>query len=134
MSSRYALCSTFAPGNRFALVGTKVRKVNKFVQASLALCLCLVKCGRLQIFDVGSSDLVEEMEAHEGAVWGLSLTPDRRGVVTGSADKTVKFWEFELMSPSEGAQGGGKRSGGQAVNTVREQEAAAFRNHKVLGL
>jgi len=78
-------------------------------------CLCLVKCGHLQIFDVGSSDMVEEVEAHEGPVWGISLTPDRRGVVTGSADKTVKFWEFELTSPNKGAHGG-KRSGGQLFN------------------
>ncbi len=70
------------------------------------MCVCLVKSGHLQLFDVGSSELVEEVEAHEGAVWGLCLMPDKRGVVTGSADKTVKFWEFELTSGEEGSRGG----------------------------
>ena len=78
------------------------------------ICVCVgVLCGQsghLQLFDVGSSQLLEEIEAHEGAVWGLSLTPDKRGVISGSADKTVKFWEFELTSPDERTPGG-KRFG-----------------------
>ena len=57
-----------------------------------------VQSGHLQLFDISSSSLLEEIPAHQGAIWGLSLFPDKRGVVTGSADHTVKFWEFELVS------------------------------------
>lgn len=62
------------------------------------------------------------MDAHHGALWSLCLAPDQvpqtpaaftldrpetefqnkcnflqRGLVTGGADKTVKFWDFELV-------------------------------------
>lgn len=33
--------------------------------------------GKLQIFDVGSGGLLEEVEAHTGAVWSVSMSPDR---------------------------------------------------------
>ncbi len=63
----------------------------------------------MQVFDLSSSSLLEEIAAHEKAVWAMSLYPDKRGVATGSADHTVKFWEFELVSSGSEAQGGGKK-------------------------
>lgn len=33
--------------------------------------------GKLQIFDVGSGGLLEEVEDHTGAVWSVSMSPDR---------------------------------------------------------
>lgn len=33
--------------------------------------------GKLQIFDVGSGGLLEEVEAHAGAIWSVSMSPDR---------------------------------------------------------
>ena len=50
--------------------------------------------------------MIEDIPAHNGAVWGLALSPDKRGVVSCSADKTVKFREFELVQPS--TDGGGE--------------------------
>jgi len=50
------------------------------------------KDGHVQLFDLASSDMVEDHEEHEGAVWSLAVRPDGKGIVTGSADKTVKFW------------------------------------------
>ena len=41
--------------------------------------------------------MLEEFEAHEGALWSLCVLPDKRGFVTGGADKKVKFWQFELV-------------------------------------
>ncbi|XP_062586296.1 WD repeat-containing protein 3-like [Saccostrea cucullata] len=78
MNCDYALCSVFAPGDRHIIIGTK--------------------SGKLQIFDVGSGGLLEEKEAHTGAVWSLCMSPDRRGIATGSADKSVNFWNFELIT------------------------------------
>ncbi len=51
----------------------------------------------MQVFDLSSASLLVDLQtAHSGAVWSLVLSPDKRGVVTGSADQTVKFWDFEL--------------------------------------
>ncbi|PWA15611.1 hypothetical protein CCH79_00018459, partial [Gambusia affinis] len=77
MACEYALCSLFVPGDRQIILGTKN--------------------GKLQIFDLASGSLLETVDAHSGAVWSLCLAPDQRGVISGSADKTVKFWEFELV-------------------------------------
>uniref|UniRef100_A0A672U6I7 WD repeat domain 3 n=1 Tax=Strigops habroptila TaxID=2489341 RepID=A0A672U6I7_STRHB len=76
MDCEYALCSLFVPGDRQVIVGTKT--------------------GKLQLYDLASGSLMETLDAHDGAVWSLALSPDQRGFVTGGADKCVKFWEFEL--------------------------------------
>lgn len=82
MACEYALCSLFVPGDRQIVLGTK--------------------SGQLQIFELASGSLLESVGAHHGALWSLCLAPDQRGIVTGGADKTVKFWEFELIK-DEGA-------------------------------
>eukprot|EP00731_Ephydatia_muelleri_P031880 Em0023g387a len=83
MPSGYALSSIFVPGDRHALIGTKT--------------------GELQLFDIAAGTQLETVSAHQGAVWSISMAPDKRGFVTGSADHEVKFWEFELVS-DEGGQ------------------------------
>ncbi|XP_041858457.1 WD repeat-containing protein 3 [Melanotaenia boesemani] len=77
MACEYALSSLFVPGDRQIILGTK--------------------SGKLQIFELASGSLLEAVDAHNGALWSICLAPDQRGIVTGSADKTVKFWEFELI-------------------------------------
>lgn len=84
MSSEYSLCSTFVPGDRHCIVGTK--------------------SGKVQIFDIASNTLLETVDAHQGAVWSLILMPDNRGLITGSADQEVRFWDFELMVDPEYSQ------------------------------
>ncbi|KAI0212489.1 WD repeat-containing protein 3 [Lamellibrachia satsuma] len=81
MSCDYALTSLFAPGDRHVIIGTKG--------------------GKLQIFDVAAGTLLETIDAHQGAVWSVSLSPDKRGIVSGSADHDVKFWDFELITDEE---------------------------------
>ncbi|XP_078001566.1 WD repeat-containing protein 3-like [Glandiceps talaboti] len=77
MKCGYALCSMFVPGDRHCVIGNKA--------------------GKLEICDIASGNSLECVDAHDGAVWSLALTPDKKGFVTGSADHTVKFWEFELV-------------------------------------
>lgn len=81
MQCDYALCSTFVPGDRHCIIGTK--------------------SGKLQLFDIAGSVKLEDVDAHQGAVWSICLAPDQRGFVSGSADKEVKFWEFELVADSD---------------------------------
>ncbi|CAN8098696.1 unnamed protein product [Discula destructiva] len=73
----YALCCSFLPGDKVIVVGTKN--------------------GDLELFDVTSASLIDSVSAHEGAIWSLHVHPDGRAVVTGSADKTAKFWDFKIV-------------------------------------
>ncbi|KAK9461400.1 WD40-repeat-containing domain protein [Lipomyces oligophaga] len=73
----YALTSAFLPGDTIIVVGTKE--------------------GKIEIFDVASSTLMDTIDAHEGALWSLQTSPDGKSIVTGSADKTVKFWEIRVI-------------------------------------
>ncbi|NXK38911.1 WDR3 protein, partial [Piprites chloris] len=84
MDCEYALCSLFVPGDRQVIVGTKT--------------------GNLQLYDLASGSLIETLNAHDGAVWSIALSPDQRGFVTGGADKCVKFWEFELVKDESSVQ------------------------------
>jgi U3 small nucleolar RNA-associated protein 12 len=73
----YALCCAFLPGDKVVVVGNK--------------------SGELELFDVASATLLESVTAHDGAIWSLQVHPDGRSVVSGSADKTVKFWDFKIV-------------------------------------
>ena len=35
------------------------------------------------------------MKAHTATVWSIHVRADGQALVSGSADKDVKFWEFE---------------------------------------
>jgi len=41
--------------------------------------------------------MIETVQAHEGAIWSLQVHPDGKSVVTGSADKSARFWDFEVV-------------------------------------
>ena len=53
------------------------------------------KSGEILIYDIASSTLVDTIHAHAATVWSIQVHPDQRGLVSGSADKDVKFWDFE---------------------------------------
>ncbi|GAA5856650.1 hypothetical protein JCM8547_005912 [Rhodosporidiobolus lusitaniae] len=87
MECGYAICCSFLPGDRHIVVGTK--------------------SGELLLYDLSSSSLLETFSAHTGPLWSVHVRPDGRGLVTGSADKDVKFWDFEVRevpAEVEGAQ------------------------------
>ncbi|TPX36245.1 hypothetical protein SmJEL517_g01588 [Synchytrium microbalum] len=76
MDAGYALCASFLPGNKHIIIGTKT--------------------GELELYDLGSSALLETVKGHTASVWSLQVRYDKGGFVTGSADKEVKFWDFSL--------------------------------------
>ncbi|KAF8897438.1 WD40-repeat-containing domain protein [Infundibulicybe gibba] len=78
MDCGYAICSTFLPGDKHLAVGTKN--------------------GEILIYDLASSSLIETIKAHNSTVWSLHVRADEQALVSGSADKDVKFWEFERKS------------------------------------
>ncbi|KAH8700689.1 putative small nucleolar ribonucleoprotein complex subunit Dip2 [Talaromyces proteolyticus] len=73
----YSLCSSFLPGDKIVVVGNKN--------------------GDLEVFDIASSTLLDTVKAHDGPVWTLQVHPDGKSMVTGSADKTAKFWNFQVV-------------------------------------
>ncbi|KAG5456154.1 MAG: WD40-repeat-containing domain protein, partial [Olpidium bornovanus] len=82
----HTLTASFLPGNRHVIVGTK--------------------SGDLELYDIQSASLVEKIEtAHDGAIWSLQVRPDKRGLVTGGADKDVKFWDFDMVEDVKGGVG-----------------------------
>ncbi|GLJ48096.1 hypothetical protein SUGI_1015470 [Cryptomeria japonica] len=83
MEAGYGLCSSFVPGNRYAVVGTKA--------------------GTVEIFDIGAGERSNVIEAHSGSVWSLVPMVDGSGFITGSADHDVKFWEYQLVQESDQA-------------------------------
>ncbi|EJU06188.1 WD40 repeat-like protein [Dacryopinax primogenitus] len=79
MDCGYAVCSIFLPDDRQVAVGTK--------------------SGEILLYDIASSSLIETIKAHEGTVWSIDLRPDGKALVSGSADKDVKFWDLEPVNP-----------------------------------
>lgn len=73
----YSLCSAFLPGDKIVVVGNKD--------------------GELEVFDIASSTLLDTIKAHEGPVWSLQVHPDGKSLVSGSADKSAKFWNFQVV-------------------------------------
>ena len=83
IESGYGLCCAFAPGNKHAIVGTKE--------------------GTIEILDIGSASRIEVVDAHTGPVWSICLNPNGSGFISGSADKTIKFWEWTLSEEDDGS-------------------------------
>ncbi|PPQ64699.1 hypothetical protein CVT24_008326 [Panaeolus cyanescens] len=88
MECGYAVCSLFLPGDRHIAVGTK--------------------SGEILIYDIASSSLIETIQAHTATVWSMHIRADSQVLVSGSADKDVKFWEFEYKDASENSPQSGK--------------------------
>ncbi len=53
------------------------------------------KSGDLLLYNVGSAELIDTIKAHSGTIWSLHVRPDFGGLVTGSADKNIKFWDIK---------------------------------------
>lgn len=74
----YALSITWLPGDRHIIVGCKD--------------------GTLRSYDIPAGQALENVQAHTGPVWSVTVQPDGLGCVSASADKDVKFWEFEMRA------------------------------------
>ncbi|GMH45948.1 hypothetical protein BSKO_13912 [Bryopsis sp. KO-2023] len=81
VSSGYGLSCLFAPGDTYAIVGTKH--------------------GKLQIIDLASLEKVEEVDGHSGPIYSVHSLPEKDGFISGG-DKAVKFWKWKVMQNGEG--------------------------------
>ncbi|OAP60348.1 hypothetical protein AYL99_05350 [Fonsecaea erecta] len=73
----HALCVAFLPGDKIVVVGTRE--------------------GTLEVFDIAASTLLDTITAHERDIWSLQVSPDGKSLLTGSADKCAKFWQFKVI-------------------------------------
>lgn len=105
----YALCVAWLPGDRHV----RAFSDDHFLVLCLTFCvrfspqiLVGTKSGSVELYDISSSSLIQSVPAaHAGAVWAIQLRPNGQGFVSGSADKSVKFWDFVVKEAlaSEGA-------------------------------
>ncbi|VDK81815.1 unnamed protein product, partial [Onchocerca ochengi] len=55
--------------------------------------------GNIFLFELATNEMLEMIKkAHDGAVWQLIPTPDKRGFISCGNDKTVRYWNYELVS------------------------------------
>jgi len=57
------------------------------------------KDGNLELYDLASSSSIYKVEkAHHGPIWSLQITPNGQSLITGSSDKSVKWWNFAVLN------------------------------------
>ena len=109
------MCAVMAPGDQYAVVGTKK--------------------GEVQLLDLVSGVLMSSIASHSGCIWDIAMRHDTRGFATGSADKLVKFWEFVLV---EGSVGEKSKIGVKHVKSLQMTEdvlAVCYsKNNKLLAV
>ncbi|PVU87484.1 hypothetical protein BB561_006305 [Smittium simulii] len=76
----HALSIVFLPGDLYVAIGTKA--------------------GNIELFSLSSSLMISSFESHENGCYTLVVKPDKTGLLSGGADKLVKFWDFELIAPT----------------------------------
>jgi U3 small nucleolar RNA-associated protein 12 len=77
--SGYITSLIFLPKDRFFLIGEKN--------------------GMLRLFDLNRNEQVQEIQGHEDSIWSIALHEKPNGwdnivILTGGADKKIKFWEL----------------------------------------
>jgi WD40 repeat protein len=67
-------CHTFTPDGKYAIVGSEFA---------------------ITLFDVESGRRLGFFSGHEGGVWGLSVSPDGRLLLSASKDQSLKLWRVD---------------------------------------
>eukprot|EP00210_Caulerpa_lentillifera_P002927 g2794.t1 len=81
LSSGEAASGLFAPGDNIVVIGTKF--------------------GKLEVFDLHSSTLLESIAVIRGPIWSLIPLPDQSGFISGGVKGHVKFWNWGLKTSSQ---------------------------------
>ena len=52
----------------------------------------------VRIWDVRTGELLEGLRGHKDGVYSVAFAPDGRGLVSGSLDKTLKYWDISCLA------------------------------------
>ena len=52
----------------------------------------------VHIWDVETGTLIDSLRGHDNRVYSVAFTPDGKGLVSCSGDKTLKYWEFSTAT------------------------------------
>jgi len=91
----------------------------------------------VRIWDARTGELLERLQGHRGGVYSVAFTPDGCGLVSGSLDRTLKYWDVSRLANEPGSRpnstGASKRDTLKDVGT-REGSSTCTMNfigHKV---
>jgi len=92
------------------------------------------------IWDTRTGELLEMLWGHGSAVLSVAFTPDGRGLVSGSEDETMKYWDVSHLANGPGgrqnSRGASRRDtldGEEDIGTREGNSACTmdFTGHKV---
>ena len=58
----------------------------------------------VRISDTRTGELLETLRGHSDSVYSVAFTPDARGLVSGSLDKTLKYWDVSRLVNGPGGR------------------------------
>ena len=66
----------------------------------------LVAAGSLdtivRIWDIASGTLLERLQGHKDGIYSVAFTSDGKGLVSGSLDKSMKYWDVGALAAGSG--------------------------------
>ena len=88
------------PTNPFGWANVAISPDARFIAAS-----CSIRTD-VRIWDTASGTLVNRLCGHSNGISSVAFTPDGKGLVLGSVDGTLKYWELG-MTPNNARNAGG---------------------------
>ena len=58
----------------------------------------------VRIWDACAGELLQTLRGHINGVWAVAFTPDGRGLVSGSLDETLKYWDVSCLASGPGGR------------------------------
>jgi len=72
----------------------------------------------LKVFDLENFEEVKSIPAHNFAIYDIVFDPSGKYFATASRDKSVKIWDYELMSVLERLEGNDGKGHINSVNKL----------------